>query len=83
MTVKTAISLPDDLDSEFARLARKHGMTRSEFHRRGGLLLASQLRRADLTDQGRAALAVLGEVSGADRHLTAVADVILDDGEAW
>lgn len=49
--MKTAISLPDSAAERFDRVARRHGMTRSEFYRRAAERYAHELADADLTAQ--------------------------------
>jgi hypothetical protein len=48
--MKTAISVPDGDFARFERVARRHGMNRSEFYRLAGARLADELEGAsDLT----------------------------------
>ncbi|AEG44619.1 CopG family ribbon-helix-helix protein [Isoptericola variabilis] len=49
--MKTAISLPDSAAEHFDRVAKKHGMTRSEFYRRAAEHYVEELDGADLTAQ--------------------------------
>lgn len=59
--MKTAISLPDDAAEHFDRVARRHGMTRSEFYRRAAEQYANELADADLTAQIDAAIDAAGQ----------------------
>ncbi|MFW6600065.1 ribbon-helix-helix protein, CopG family [Propionibacteriaceae bacterium Y2011] len=59
--MKTAISLPDHSAERFDRVARKHGMTRSEFYRRAAEQYADELSGADLTAQIDEAIAAVGQ----------------------
>lgn len=59
--MKTAISLPDDAAERFDDVARKHGMTRSEFYRRAAEHYAGELAGADLTAQIDDAIDAVGQ----------------------
>jgi predicted transcriptional regulator len=48
--VKTAISVPDDTFARVERLARRLGISRSEFYARAAARLADELERPDLTE---------------------------------
>jgi predicted DNA-binding protein len=59
--MKTAISLPDRTAEYFDNVARKHGMTRSEFYRRAAEHYAHDLDGADLTAEIDAAIDDVGQ----------------------
>jgi metal-responsive CopG/Arc/MetJ family transcriptional regulator len=59
--VKTAISLPDRAAEHFDRVAKRHGMTRSEFYRRAAEHFAQELDDADLTAQIDDAIDAIGQ----------------------
>lgn len=59
--MKTAISLPDPAAERFDRIARRHGMTRSEFYRRAAERYADQLAQEDLTAQIDDAIEAVGQ----------------------
>ncbi|MGE9808128.1 MULTISPECIES: ribbon-helix-helix protein, CopG family [unclassified Janibacter] len=59
--MKTAISLPDQAAARFDRVAKRHGMTRSEFYRRAAEQYADELADADLTAQIDDAIDALGQ----------------------
>ena len=59
--MKTAISLPDQAADRFDRIARRHGMTRSEFYRRAAEQYADELDGADLTAQIDDAIDAVGQ----------------------
>lgn len=59
--MKTAISLPDHAGARFDRIARRHGMTRSEFYRRAAEQYADELADADLTARIDDAIEAVGQ----------------------
>lgn len=59
--MKTAISLPDHAAERFDHIARKHGMSRSEFYRRAAEHYADELAGADLTAQIDHAIDAVGQ----------------------
>ena len=48
--VKTAISVPDETFDRAERLAKRHGMNRSQFYATAAARYADELESADLTD---------------------------------
>lgn len=61
-SMKTAISMPDGDFERFDRVARRHGMNRSEFFRRAGEKLADELEgEAELTALANAVIARAGQ----------------------
>ncbi|SBN61697.1 hypothetical protein GA0004736_0588 [Curtobacterium sp. 9128] len=59
--MKTAISVPDADFLRFERVARQHGMNRSQFYRTAASRLADELEgTSELTALANAALAVSG-----------------------
>ena len=48
--VKTAISVPDETFDRAERLAKRHGMNRSQFYATAAAWYAEELESADLTD---------------------------------
>lgn len=49
LTMKTAISVPDDTFDRAERAAKKHGMNRSQFYARAADRYATDLESGDLT----------------------------------
>lgn len=47
--MKTAISVPDEIHARVERVAKKHGMNRSQFYTEAAARLADELESADLT----------------------------------
>jgi len=48
--VKTAISVPDGIYTRAERVAKKHGMNRSQFYAAAADRYADELESADLTE---------------------------------
>jgi metal-responsive CopG/Arc/MetJ family transcriptional regulator len=83
--VKTAISLPDPDFDRFDRVAKRFGMTRSEFYRVAEQKLADELEgggEAELTRLADAALADAGHPAAADPFL-AESERIARTGTEW
>lgn len=59
--MKTAISLPDQAAERFDRIAKRHGMSRSEFYRRAAEQYADELAQVDLTAQIDDAIIAVGQ----------------------
>lgn len=80
--MKTAISVPDHTARRVDEMARRHGMTRSEFYRTAAERYADELEGSDLTDRIDAAIAVAGQ-PGSDTEIfrRAAADLLAED--AW
>jgi hypothetical protein len=84
-SVKTAISLPDDVFVQLEAAAHKAGLSRSQFFRTAGLRYAADLASADLTWSVDAYVDATGD-DGADPHWTAAARRSLaraDPGDEW
>ncbi|MFJ4223022.1 CopG family transcriptional regulator [Microbacterium sp. NPDC089695] len=70
--MKTAISVPDGDFARFERVARRHGMNRSEFYRLAGARLADELEGAsDLTRIADDVLARAARAPGDDLFVRA------------
>lgn len=69
--MKTAISLPDETYDQATELARKHGMSRSEFFARAAQKYATELSASTLTSSINQAL----EAAGDDDSAAAAASV--------
>jgi len=83
-SMKTAISLPDHAAERFDQVARRHGMTRSEFYRRAAEQYANELADADLTaqiDEAIDAVGQPGEDSAELRH--AANDRLAEGWDEW
>ena len=83
--MKTAISLPDPDFDRFDRVAKRFGMTRSEFYRVAGQKLADELEgggEAELTRPANAALADAGQSSDTAPFL-AESERIARTGTEW
>ena len=83
--MKTAISLPDPDFDRFDRVAKRFGMTRSEFYRVAGQKLADELEgggQAELTRLANAALADAGGTAEPDPFL-AESERIARTGTEW
>lgn len=78
--MKTAISLPDRSAERFDRVARQHGMTRSEFYRRAAELYADALDGGDLTEQIDAAIGDAGQPGADAAELRRAANARLVEG---
>lgn len=78
--MKTAIAVPDHEFERFERVARKHGMNRSEFYRRAADAYANQLEGTnELTRVANEAIAAHGQPS--DALLLGEAERII--GSTW
>jgi len=83
--MKTAISVPDADFERFDRLAKRHGMTRSEFYRVAGQKLADELEgagKAELTRLADAAIAEVGQPTAGDDFLRE-SERIARTGSEW
>ncbi|MDR1635247.1 MAG: ribbon-helix-helix domain-containing protein [Bifidobacteriaceae bacterium] len=69
-TVKTAISVPDDLFERFETAARRAGMSRSEFYREAAKAYADQLEGNEITAAMDAYIERTGD-AGSDAEWTA------------
>jgi metal-responsive CopG/Arc/MetJ family transcriptional regulator len=70
LSMKTAISVPDNDFERFERVAARNGMNRSEFFRLAGQRLADELEgSSELTVIGNAILARAGQPSGDELFL--------------
>ncbi|WP_407317579.1 ribbon-helix-helix protein, CopG family [Isoptericola halotolerans] len=82
--MKTAISLPDHAAGRFDDVARRHGMTRSEFYRRAAERYADELSEADLTRQIDAAIDDVGQPGDEAAEWRQAANTRLDEGmDEW
>ncbi len=82
--MKTAISLPDHAAERFDRIARRHGMTRSEFYRRAAERYADELADADLTAQIDDAIDAVGQPGEESAELRRTANACrLDGSDEW
>lgn len=82
--MKTAISLPDHAAEHFDRVARRHGMTRSEFYRRAAEQYADKLADADLTVQIDDAIDEVGQPGEESTELRRTANVrLVDTADEW
>lgn len=82
--MKTAISLPDHAAQRFDRLARQHGMTRSEFYRRAAEHYADELVGADLTAQIDDAIEAVGQPGDETAELRRAANTRLAEAsDEW
>ncbi|MFS4505789.1 CopG family transcriptional regulator [Clavibacter sp. Sh2141] len=83
--MKTAISVPDADFDRFDRIAKQHGMTRSEFYRTAGRMLADELEgagEAELTRLADAAIAEVGQPI-ADTDFLRESERIARTGSGW
>jgi hypothetical protein len=83
--MKTAISVPDADFERFDRIAKRHGMTRSEFYRTAGRMLADELEgagEAELTRLADAAIAEVGQPV-ADAGFLRESERIARTGSGW
>lgn len=81
--MKTAISIPDGDFAQFERIARRHGMNRSEFFRLAGRKFAAELEGSeDLTALANAAIARAGQPSETGDFLRESERHVLD-GTDW
>lgn len=82
--MKTAISLPDHAAERFDRIARRHGMTRSEFYRRAAEHYADELADADLTAQIDDAIDAVGQPGEESAELRRTANArLLEVSDEW
>ncbi|MDN5558112.1 MAG: ribbon-helix-helix domain-containing protein [Ruaniaceae bacterium] len=82
--MKTAISLPDDAAELFDRIARKHGMTRSEFYRRAAERYAEDLADVNLTAQIDEAIDAIGQPGEDESGFRRAVNARLVDGsDEW
>ena len=82
--MKTAISLPDQAADRFDRIARRHGMTRSEFYRRAAEQYADELADADLTAQLDDAIEAAGQPGEESAELRRSANVrLVEASDEW
>lgn len=82
--MKTAISLPDHTAERFDRIAKQHGMTRSEFYRRAGELYADELVGTDLTAQIDDAIDAVGQPGEDSTTLRGAANArLLEKSDEW
>ncbi|MGC5167306.1 CopG family transcriptional regulator [Luteimicrobium sp. DT211] len=82
--MKTAISLPDRASERFDHLAKKHGMTRSEFYRRAAERYADELDGADLTAQIDDAIDDVGQPGDETSSLRRAANArLVDRSDTW
>ncbi|VTR78440.1 ribbon-helix-helix protein, CopG family [Cellulomonas hominis] len=81
--MKTAISVPDKDFERFERVARRHGMNRSEFYRLAAAGLADRLEgRSELTDLANAVIARAGQPS-ADGVFVGESTRIMAESTDW
>lgn len=82
--MKTAVSLPDQDAERFDRVARRHGMTRSEFYRRAAEQYADQLADAELTAQIDDAIDAVGQPGEASSDLRRAANTrLVERSDEW
>lgn len=82
--VKTAISLPDRAAERFDRIARKHGMSRSEFYRRAAEQYADELTGVDLTVRIDEAIDAAGQPGGESAELRRAANArLVEASDEW
>ncbi|GAB3760845.1 ribbon-helix-helix protein, CopG family [Microlunatus parietis] len=81
--MKTAISLPDQAAARFDRIARRHGMTRSEFYRRAAEQYAEDLADAELTAQIDDAIDAVGQPGDESADLRRAANTRLVVSDEW
>jgi metal-responsive CopG/Arc/MetJ family transcriptional regulator len=82
--MKTAISLPDHAAERFDRIAKKHGMTRSEFYRRAAEQYAGELADADLTAQIDDAIDAVGQPGEESTELRRTANAqLVEASDEW
>ncbi len=83
-SMKTAISLPDRAADRFDRIARRHGMTRSEFYRRAAEQYADELAGADLTAQLDDAIEAVGQPGEESAELRHTANArLVEASDEW
>lgn len=81
--MKTAISVPEGTHARVERLAKKHGMSRSQFYATAASRFADELESADVV---AAIDAVVDEVNSDDSTRFAVAagrGVLDQDADEW
>lgn len=82
--MKTAISLTDHAAERFDRIARRHGMTRSEFYRRAAEQYADELADADLTGQIDDAIDAVGQPGEETAELRHAANAhVVEASDEW
>lgn len=81
--MKTAISLPDHAAERFDNIARKHGMTRSEFYRRAAEHYAQELADADLTAQIDDAIDACGQPGAETAEFRRAGNARLVEAGEW
>lgn len=82
--MKTAISLPNEAAERFDRVARTHGMTRSEFYRRAAEQYADELADADLTAQIDDAIDAIGQPGEESADLRRTANTrLIHTSDEW
>ena len=83
--MKTAISLPDRDFDRFERIAKRHGLNRSEFYRRAAQRYADELEgESELTSVADAVLERAGQPADTDDGLfLRESERVIRDGSEW
>ncbi len=83
ISVKTAISIPDDDYAVIERAVHTAGVSRSEFFRRGALRLAAELDDQRVTDAINEVVAAVGDEDEDTALVTAYSHRVLKDLSEW
>lgn len=81
--VKTAISIPDEIHARAERVARKHGMNRSQFYAAAADRLADELESADLTAAIDAVVDAVTSDESNEFAVEAGGMIVLAEDEQW
>ena len=83
--MKTAISVPDGDFDRFERIAKRHGLNRSEFYRRAAQRYADELEgESELTSVADAVLERAGQPADAEDGLfLRESERVIRDGSDW